>query len=85
MNIIMWVLYVVVSTFYIIGLMTAPMAMLSTVLCLGLGIWVIWFFFGKRNPDVLKFLYGGSSFSDFVFFSYIIIYLIISLTRFGLN
>lgn len=84
MNIFMWVLYDVVSTFYIIGLMTAPMAMLSTVLCLGLGIWVIWFFFGKRNPNI-KFLFGGSSFSDFVFCSYIVIYLIISLTRFGLN
>lgn len=85
MNIFIWTLYTILTILYIIGLLIAPMNIFPTVLCVFLGIWVIWFLFGGRNPNVFKFMLKGVLFSNFVFFSYIVIYLITAFTRFGFS
>lgn len=85
MNIFIWGLYTILTILYIIGLLIVPINTFSSVLCVLLGMWVIWFLFGGRNPNVFKFVTNGVLFSDFVFFSYITIYLIIALSRFGIS
>lgn len=85
MNIFIWTLYTILTILYIIGLLISPINIVSSVLCVFLGLWVIWFLFGRRNPNVFKFITNGVLFSDFVFFSYIVIYLIIAFARFGFS
>lgn len=85
MNTFMWLVYIIVTILYIIALMISTVHVASTVLCVSLLIWVGWFCFGGGNPNLVKFLNKDVLFSDFVFFGYIIIYLIITFCRFGIG